>query len=204
MTLKPGFLCRHQDEGLRRNNRVSVSPHCAVCQPPRETLLCPPRASPAHSGGQGGWSAWPATPSGRGLRATGWEPACGALGQPVCTADTPHLWAHKACQHQSRGGQLCPLPASRVQSPRSPPQAEDGAGRVRRAWEQNSATEGTRQWGFPPAKHRHPAPMSSCESGTAPRGNERLRRGRGGVTGGGRMTQRLRGRVALCSKHRFP
>lgn len=34
MTLKPGFLCQRQDEGLRRNNRVSVSPHCAVRQLP--------------------------------------------------------------------------------------------------------------------------------------------------------------------------
>ena len=100
---KPGFLCQHQGEGLRRSDRVSAAPHCAVCLPPREALPCPPRASPAHVGDQGGWSAWPATPSGRGLGATGRKPACGALGQPVCTADTPHLWAHKARQHQSQG-----------------------------------------------------------------------------------------------------
>lgn len=56
MTLKPGFLCQRQDEGLRRNNRVSVAPHCAVRQLPREILPRPPRASPAHAGGQGGWS----------------------------------------------------------------------------------------------------------------------------------------------------
>lgn len=32
--------------------------------------------------------------------------------------------------------------------------------------------EGTRQWGFPPAKHRHPTPTSSCQSGTAPQDDE--------------------------------
>lgn len=50
---KPGFLCQHQGEGLRRSDRVSAAPHCAVCLPPREALPCPPRASPAHVGGPG-------------------------------------------------------------------------------------------------------------------------------------------------------